>query len=135
MRSRTRGTSVFRLPPPAARGFTLLEVLVALAVLALALGTLIQAGSRQAASLDHLRAHTFAQWVAADRIAEVRLETPWPETGTRRGSTHLGRLEWHWTLEVEGTEDPEMRRMQVTVRADPDDPDPVATLVGYAGRH
>lgn len=128
-------SSASRLPPSASRGFTLLEVLVALAVLGLSLGALVQAGSEQAATVDHLRQRTFAEWVAANRLAELRMETEWPEPGVRRGSAPMGRSEWHWTMEVSETADPEMRRIDVSVMAEPGDATPVVTLSGFAGRY
>lgn len=128
-------SSVSRLACPAARGFTLLEVLVALAVLALALGALVAAGGRQAAAVEHLRDRTLAEWVAQDQLAELRLQTSWPDPGMRRGATRMGRAEWHWTLEVSATEDPDLRRIDVEVRSDAADPDPVVTLSGFAGRY
>lgn len=125
--------STFHVPRCA--GFTLLEVLVALAVLAMALGALVRAGSEQAAALDHLRDRAFAEWVAANRLAELRLENGWPETGTRSGTTRMGGWEWHWRLSVSDTQDAEIRRMEVEVRADPDHPDPMVTLAGFSGRY
>lgn len=120
---------------PGQTAFTLLEVLVALAVLALALGALIQAGAGQARAVDHLRTRTFADWVAADQLARARLADDWPDTGARRGETRMGNREWHWRLTVSGTDEPDIRRLEIAVRLDPNDPTPVTTLAGFIGRH
>ncbi len=56
------------------RGFTLLEVLVALAVLAIAMAALIKTGGENTRSAAYLRDKTLAQWVAMNVIAEQRLK-------------------------------------------------------------
>lgn len=121
--------------PQASRAFTLLEVLVALAVLALALGALVRAGGEQARSLDHLRTSSFAEWVAADRLARARLADSWPDTGTRRGTTQMGRRLWHWRQTVSQTEDEDIRRVEVTVSEEAEAETPVTTLAGFVGRY
>lgn len=124
-----------RFRPHASRAFTLLEVLVALAVLALALGALVRAGGEQARSLDHLRTSSFAEWVAADQLARARLADSWPDTGTRRGTTHMGRRLWHWRQTVSQTEDEDIRRIEVKVSLESDAETPVTTLAGFVGRY
>lgn len=123
------------LTPYASRAFTLLEVLVALAVLGLALGALVRAGGEQARSLDHLRTRSFAEWVAADQLARARLAESWPRTGTQRGVTRMGRHQWHWLQTVSTTEDEDIRRVEVSVRREPDADTPVTTLAGFVGRY
>lgn len=117
------------------RAFTLLEVLVALAVLAVALGALVRAGGEQARSLDHLRTSSFAEWVAADRLARARLADSWPDTGTRLGTTQMGRRLWHWRQTVSQTEDEDIRRIEVKVSLESDAETPVTTLSGFVGRY
>ena len=77
-------------------GFTLLEVLVALAVLALSLGALISATASQARNSAYLVERTLAQWVALNAVAEYRLEGRWPEPGTRDGEGTMGERNWRW---------------------------------------
>ena len=55
------------------RGFTLLEVLVALAVIAIALASIIKAVGTGAANASYLRDKTFAHWVAANRLAQMQI--------------------------------------------------------------
>lgn len=124
-----------RVTMHATRAFTLLEVLVALAVLALALGALVRAGGEQARSMDHLRTKSFAEWVAADQLARSRLADPWPETGTQHGIARMGRRQWHWRQSVTRTQDEDIRRIEVAVRLEPEAETPITTLAGFAGRY
>jgi general secretion pathway protein I len=101
--------------PP--RGFTLLEVLVALAVLAIAMAALIKGGADNARGAAYLRDKTLAQWVAMNVVAEQRLAAGWPATGTRRGQEEMAGHEWYWELTVAETFDEDIRRLEVAVRA------------------
>ncbi len=115
------------------RGFTLLEVLVALAVIAIALATLMAGSGRTTSNAVHLRDSTFAQWVAENQMAEIRMYSDWPSEGESDGEQELGGQEWHWTRTIEGTPDENLRRIVVEVRADEDDEHTVARLTGFVG--
>lgn len=116
-----------------ARGFTLLEVLVALAVIALGLVALLGAAGAMTRTAGDLASRTFAHWVAMNVLAEIRLTGQWPDTGTRDGRADLAGLEWRWTATVRTTDDPDIRRIEIEV-ATGDDDEPVTTLVGFIGR-
>jgi general secretion pathway protein I len=102
-----------------ATGFTLIEVLVALAVLAIALSALIKGGSDNAANAAYLRDKSLAHWVAINRVAELQLQLQWPATGKRHGTAEMGDREWRWDTEVKTTPDADVRRLIVTV-SEPD---------------
>lgn len=118
---------------PRENGFTLLEVLVALAVLAFTLGAILKAGADNAAAVGYLRDKTFAHWVATDKITELRLEPAWPSTGERRGETEFADATWRWTSKVEETPDDRVRRVTVRVMRE-DDRTPLIERVGYLPR-
>jgi general secretion pathway protein I len=115
-------------------GFTLLEILVALAVLALSLAALIGAASSQARNAAYLVERTLAQWVAANTLAGLRAEGRWPEAGDSRGKAELGGRTWHWELQATPTDDPELLRLAVEVRDDARAEQPVTTLIAYLER-
>ncbi len=117
------------------KGFTLLEVLVALAVLAFAMAALIKTGAENARSAAYLRDKTLGQWVAMNVIAEQRLEAAWPATGTKHGSEEMALHEWFWELRVAETFDEDVRRLEVAVRATDDKQQgPLVTLVAFLSR-
>ncbi len=111
-----------RRPPAAvagdAGGFTLLEVLVALLVLAIALVALVRTAALEARALAQVRDATLAQWVAANVLAEVRLSEARPAPGRRRGDAEMGGRRWRWVLDVATTEEPSIQRLDVAVFVD-----------------
>lgn len=98
-----------------AGGFTLLEVLIALVVLAIALGALIKSTGEGARVAAHLRDVTLAHTVAMNRMAQLRLSGEYPAVGTRSGSMRVGAREWPWRLQVESTGQEDIRRATVEV--------------------
>ena len=113
-----------------ARGFTLIEVLVALAVLAIAMGALVTGIGRYGADARHLREMTLGLWVAHNRLTEIELERAWPDTGTSDGEVEMAGRDWRWSVTVAETPDPRVRRVNVVVRSG-DSPDTAAELNAY----
>lgn len=116
------------------RGFTLLEVMVALAVVAIALTAVLSSSGRTVRNAAELRDRTIAQWVAENRLAELRLESGWPSTGRTRGQAEMAGRDWFWTMRVAETEDEDLRRVEVEVARDRADDDGVFTMLGFVGR-
>jgi general secretion pathway protein I len=113
------------------RGFTLIEVLVALAVLAIALAAVMRAMAQAVDTTVSLREHAVALWVAQNRLAEHMMRLDWPAADTINGETEMGGEKWYWREQVSTTPEPKMRRMEITVRRSPDSKDARAKLVGY----
>jgi general secretion pathway protein I len=99
------------------RGFTLIEVLVAMAVLAMAMGALLSGMARYADNAAWLREKTVALWVAHNRLTEIGLEPSWPAVGKRDGDVEMAGAEWRWDVTVSETPDPKVRRVDITVHA------------------
>ena len=134
--SRDSGAAGSAAHPVRSRGFTLLEVLVALTIVAVGLGALIRAVGVTAGNVAYLRDKTFASWVAENRIAELRLQPSWPAIARSNGREEMGGISWRWRLEVLATEDSDLRRMDISVtRDDEDDEDSsLVALVAFRGR-
>jgi general secretion pathway protein I len=115
-----------------ARGFTLIEVLIALAVVAIALLALTRAASVQVQGFDSLRERTLAGWVAANALTETRLASAFPATGHSDGRMQLAARDWRWTRDVQATADEQIRRIDISVFLG-ESKQPSATLSGFAG--
>jgi general secretion pathway protein I len=100
----------------AAAGFTLIEVLVALAIVTIGMAAVLGALSSSAGTLSYLRDKSFAQWVALNRIATLRLAGQAPPTGNSEGDVDFAGRSWHWRQEVVTTQVPGVERMDIRVR-------------------
>jgi general secretion pathway protein I len=98
------------------RGFTLIEVLVALAIVAIGMAAVMGALTSSANTISYLRDKTFAQWVALNQIANLRLSGQQPPTGTSDGDTDFAGRSWHWRQEVVATQVPGVERIDISVR-------------------
>ncbi len=115
-------------------GFTLLEVLVALAVLAIAMSALIGATTQSVNTIGALRDQTFAGWVALNKINELLLgRANWPDEGSRKGEAEFANRAWRWETRFGKTDDPDMRRLEVMVWAGEGGPI-LGKLVAFKGR-
>ena len=111
------------------RGFTLIEVLVAMTILSLSLLAAVKVASEVSISAIQLQDKTYAQWVALNKVAEMRLQTTWPSPGKSDGNTELAGRSWHWAMEVKNTEDRSVRRLDVSVKPTSEPIDAPATEV------
>jgi len=113
-------------------GFTLLEMLVAVAVLAIALAAIIANGARYASGAASLRDKSIALFVARNRLAEIELLPTWPTLGKANDTVKMGDAEWVWRTEVIETQDPSLRRINIRVEKKADrKPTAYATLSSF----
>jgi general secretion pathway protein I len=114
-------------------GFTLVEILVALAIVAVALAAGMRALAQSADGATTLKARTLALWVAENRLAIAQLANPSPPIGTSNGDAIQAGSRFLWRETVSGTPNPAFRKIEILV-SEPDAPDYVlARLVGYFG--
>lgn len=123
-----------------ARGFTLVEVLIALAVVAIALVAFVSAGAQNADYATYIQQRTVAQMVARNRLVEYQIASDWPSTGKREDNVAMAGSRWHWAADIQSTADSNVRRVDVRVYAvDPDthqpDDDSIVLLSGFLARH
>ena len=115
------------------KGFTLLEVLVALAILTMGLGTVIKVAGSQALQLSYLKDKTIALWVANNKVNEVQLGK-WPNTGNSSGHEFMANQEWRWKMKVSSTEDKDLRRLDVEVNKENEEGDPIVRFISFTGK-
>jgi general secretion pathway protein I len=128
---RAKGRPVPKLRSVRSAGFTLVEVLVALAIVSIALLAALRAAGQGANSLDDLRSRVLAGWIAENRLAEHRGRGDWMPPGVQRGSASQAGLEFAWREEVTATPSPSFRRVDIVVSAAPDASRALARLSGF----
>jgi general secretion pathway protein I len=113
-------------------GFTLIEVVVALAVVAIGLAAALGGINRVAANTTLLQEKTLATWIAQNRITELRIQPALPEVGESDGDIEFAGTQWQWEAEVIATQVEALRRVEVRVRHDGDGR-VLARAVGFVG--
>jgi general secretion pathway protein I len=98
------------------QGFTLIEVLVALAIVALAASALLGTLTSSKSNAIYLRNKTLAEWVAFNRLTEIRIAKLMPDKGKRTGNAEMGGQRWQWEEEVVELPVKGMFRIDVRVR-------------------
>jgi len=96
-------------------GFTLIEMLAAVAVLAIAMAAILSGMARHADNAGYLRERTVALWVAHNRLTEIELQPAWPDVGKSDGEIEMAGLKWKWMAEVKKTPDAHLRRIDLRV--------------------
>lgn len=105
-----------------AQGFTLLEVLVALAIFALVAASVLSASARSLQTASRLEDKTLAMWVADNRLTELQLSQSPLADGREEGEVTFAGRRWQWQSEVQGTREPDMRRVTLWVAPMPVEP-------------
>ena len=116
------------------RGFTLIEVLAALVIVALGMLGVIEAVTQSARNGTYLREKTLAHWIALNVITEKRLQPEPPPVTESSGDVEFAGQRWRWSMQVTQTQVASLRRMDVSVRpAEAPDSSALATVTGFYG--
>ena len=103
--------------PRSTHGFTMIEVLVALAIIAVALAASLRAVGALATGEADLHRRLLAGWSADNELAQLRLTHTWPDIGTRTFDCSQGNLKLICTDRVSTTPNPIFRRVEVIVES------------------
>ncbi|HVF62938.1 MAG TPA: type II secretion system minor pseudopilin GspI [Casimicrobiaceae bacterium] len=116
---------------PGHRGFTLIEILVALTLAAVALAAGMRALAQAADGAGTLKARTLALWVAQNRLAAIQLDPARLAAADHDGSAMQAGMAFVWRTRVTATPNPAFRRIDIVV-AEPSSADyALARLTGY----
>ena len=115
------------------KGFTLLEVMVALAIVALSLIAVTSSIAQMIDSSSMMRDRTYATWIAQNIITEYRLSAATPDIGDTDGEILFVNRNWNWRAVVENTGINNLYRINVQVSL-ADNEDNIRTVTGFIGQ-
>lgn len=114
------------------RGFTLLEVMVALTIVSLSLIFVATSMSQMVFEAQTMRNRTYASWIAQNRIAELRLAAATPDVGASNGEVQFANTDWSWRAVVSETGVDDLYRIDVSVSFAGSD-DNIRSVTGFVG--
>lgn len=97
------------------KGFTLLEVMIALFFIAITMGAVIESGSSAIMRSSILKEKTIASWVAQNQLALYRAKKTWTNISNKSGVVEMAGTAWRWKMKISKTDEPSMRRIDVDV--------------------
>ncbi len=116
-----------------ARGFTLVEVLVAMTILAVGVSALVAASGASAFRADYLRDREFARWVATNALTQLQVLPSWPEPGTTNTEAEMINTTWHVNTRTRKVSDPALRRVDIEVRREKEADAYIYSVTGFLG--
>jgi general secretion pathway protein I len=116
-------------------GFTLIEVMVAVAIFAIAGAAILKATTEHIRSLSTLEQITMATWVANNRMTmtliEARLSAPKKES---KGEMEMAGRTWYWKQELTDTQDPSLNQVTIVIALDQDMNNEVAAVTSFLAK-
>lgn len=116
-------------------GFTLVEILVAMTIIAIAMAALIKASGDYTSSASYLKQKTLAHYVAMNELNKLQISNAWPPLGTEKSSVKLANHDWGVTRDILETGDPATHAARFTVYVDTDYQLAITHLQGYLSQH
>ena len=115
------------------QGFTLIEVLVAVSIIAIGLTGILTTINGMVNSSSYLRDKTLANWVGQNHIAELRLDSDWPDIGKRTADVEMANQEWRIATEISATPVEKLRRIDVSVSYLETPDNPLIVIAAFVG--
>lgn len=116
------------------RAFTLIEIMVAMAIIAITLGAIIENTTASNRNAQYLREKTVASWVAMNQLSLVRAKREWSNASSKKGVVEMAGRQWSWAMKIQKTDDANVRRLDIDVFLEEDDSQALASMTGFLGK-
>ncbi len=113
-------------------GFTLIEVVIALAVISISMAAVINGVGKNISNASYLREKTLAQWVASNKITEIQLSDAALDDSDTNGESELAGRSWEWNITVSDTDVEVIKRVVVEVGPE-DSEETLASVTAFIG--
>ena len=115
-------------------GFTLIEVMLAMAIFSIAGIALLSAADNNFKNLSHLENKVLANWVASNQLVAVTLNPKWPPKNNKKGKVEMAGQEWFWLQKVIKTENKNMRSVVIEIRNEEDQKLAISSMVTFVSK-
>ena len=121
-------------------GFTLIEIMFAMAILAIVSVVLLKSSVQSVSRAGLIQDRTMARWLAENQLHGLRMvdradEDNYPSAGIKRSTITMANRDWQIVLDVSETENDLIRRIEVSVFNELDPDVALSTLTGFIGRY
>jgi len=113
------------------RGMTLIEVMVALAIFAVAALSIVNMTGEHIRSLTYLEQKNVGLWIANNHLTQINLDDKFPALGTKNGKLEYAGITWFWQQKVIKTADPKFRSINIRILTEDKSEYAVAELTTY----
>lgn len=117
-----------------AKGFTLIEVMLAMAIFSIAGIALLSAADNNFKNLSHLEQKVLANWVASNQLVAATLDKTWPPKNNKKGKVEMAGQEWFWLQRVIKTENKDMRSVVIEIRNEEDQKLAITSIVTFVSK-
>jgi len=116
-----------------AAGFTLIEVLVAMTIIAVGVSALIASAAASSRRQEYLREREIGRWIASNALATQQALPAWPNVGTATTEVEMARSTWFVRTRTRAVADPDLRRLDIEVRKQRDEDSYVYSVTAFVG--
>jgi len=116
------------------KGFTLIEVMLAMAIFSIAGIALLSAADNNFKNLTHLEQKVLANWVASNQLVTATLDKTWPPKNNKKGTVEMAGQEWFWLRKVIKTENKDMRSVVIEIRSKEDQERAITSIVTFVSK-